>query len=107
MRTKTFLTVLLAVSAAVLLAACQVKEEEPEETVFGPLLKLAPADAADHDSFGLAVALDGDLALVGAPGFDGGSRMPPRRPRSSSRPPSRARSTCPSSPPTPPGRGTS
>ncbi len=71
MRTKTFLTVLLAVSAAVLLAACQVKEEEPEETVFAPLIKLAPADAADHDSFGLAVALDGGLALVGAPGFDG------------------------------------
>lgn len=73
MRTRALRTALLAASAMlVLLAACQVKDEDPEETVFRSLVKIAAADAADFDSLGLAVALDGDRALVGAPGVDGG-----------------------------------
>jgi len=72
MRTKALLSCVLAASATLLLlGACQVKEEAPPETVFRSLLKIAAADAVDYDSFGLALAVDGGAALVGAPGFDG------------------------------------
>jgi len=70
MKTRTLLTILLA-GAALFLAGCQTKDEEPVETVFASLLKLTAADPADYDSFGLSLALDGDYALVGAPGYDG------------------------------------
>jgi hypothetical protein len=69
MRPRTCLIVLLA-AAAMLLAGCQTKEEEPAETVFASLAKIAAADLADYDSFGLSVAVDGDCAIVGSPGFD-------------------------------------
>lgn len=70
MNARTSLVVLLA-GAALLLAGCQTKDEDPVETVFSSLLKLAAADPADFDSFGLSLALDGDYALVGVPGYDG------------------------------------
>lgn len=70
MRTRTW-TIFLLAAAALLLPACQTKDEQPAETVFESLLKLTAADAWDGDSFGLSIALDGDHALVGAPGVDG------------------------------------
>ncbi len=71
MRMRPILGIGLAASVAFLLATCQVKDEAPPETVFSSLLKIAASDAADFDSFGLAVAVDGGRALVGSPGFDG------------------------------------
>ena len=70
MNARTRLAALLA-GAALFFAACQAKDEEPAETVFTSLLKLTAADPADYDSFGLSLALDGDYALVGAPGYNG------------------------------------
>jgi FG-GAP repeat len=70
MNARTSLIALLA-GAALLFAGCQTKDEEPVETVFASLLKLTAADPADYDSFGLSLALDGDYALVGVPGYDG------------------------------------
>jgi hypothetical protein len=71
MRMKKILGLGLAASAIFLLATCQVKEETPAETVFRSLLKVAASDAADYDSYGLALAVDAGRALVGSPGFDG------------------------------------
>jgi hypothetical protein len=70
MRARTFPAILLA-GAALFLAGCQTKEEEPVETVFASLLKLTAANPADFDSFGLSLALEGDYALVGVPGYNG------------------------------------
>jgi len=38
--------------------------------------KITPSDGAEHDNFGRAVALDGDTALVGAPGSVSGDPRP-------------------------------
>jgi hypothetical protein len=65
------LTLLLAGFACFFLAGCQTKEEPIPEGSFKSLLKLTASDAADSDSYGFSVALDGDYALVGAPGADG------------------------------------
>ena len=66
------LTILIAGLASLLLVGCQTKEEPiVEEGSFKSLLKLTASDAADSDSYGFTVALDGDYALVGAPGADG------------------------------------
>jgi hypothetical protein len=71
MRTKTTLVLLLAGAACLLLAGCQTKDNDIPETTFRSLLKLVPSDPGDDDSFGMAVAVDGDYALVGSPGEDG------------------------------------
>jgi len=71
MTMRSILTVLLAGTTCLLLAGCQANDEVIPETTFRSLLKLAAADAADNNSFGLAVAVDGAYALVGAPGEDG------------------------------------
>ncbi len=66
------LTILAAGLASLLLVSCQTKDVEIiEEGSFKSLLKLTASDAADSDSYGLTVSIDGDLALVGAPGADG------------------------------------
>jgi hypothetical protein len=70
MRIRTIAILALA-GTALLLAACQTNDGEPVESVFSSILKIAAADAADFDSFGLALAIDGSYALVGAPGADG------------------------------------
>ena len=70
MRIRTIAILALA-GSALLLAACQTNDEDPVESVFRSLVKAAAADAADFDSFGLALAIDGSYALVGAPGVDG------------------------------------
>jgi len=57
--------------ACLLLAGCQAKDNEVPESTFKSLLKLTASDAADEDSFGLSVAIDGAYALVGSPGADG------------------------------------
>jgi hypothetical protein len=62
---------LLAVSTGLLLAACQAKDQVPVESTFQSLLKLTAADAADGDVFGNGIAIDGNYAIVGAPGVDG------------------------------------
>jgi hypothetical protein len=73
MNKSVALTLLLAGLASFVLVGCQTKDEEIiEEGSFKSLLKLTASDAADSDSFGITVALEGDLALVGAPGADGG-----------------------------------
>ena len=56
--------------ACLLLAGCQTDDGEVPDTVFRSLAKVAADDAADYDSFGLSVAVDGNYALVGAPGRD-------------------------------------
>lgn len=67
------LTILAAGLASILLVGCQTKDEEIiEEGSFKSLLKLTASDAADSDSYGLTVAIKGDLALVGSPGASGG-----------------------------------
>ncbi|MGB8957797.1 MAG: FG-GAP repeat protein [Candidatus Aminicenantales bacterium] len=67
------LTILAAGLASLLMVGCQTKDEEPiPEGSFKSLLKLTASDAADSDSYGLTVAIQGDLALVGAPGASGG-----------------------------------
>jgi hypothetical protein len=71
MRRRSILTVLLAGTACLLLAGCQTNDEVIPESTFRSLLKLVAADAADNNSFGMAVAVDGAYALVGAPGEDG------------------------------------
>lgn len=65
--------ILLAGLTCFLLAGCQAKEDGGQivEDTFKSLAKLTASDAADSDSFGITVALEGDLALVGAPGADG------------------------------------
>jgi FG-GAP repeat len=70
MKTRT-LTIILLAASALLLAVCQTKDERPAETVFESLLKITADDGRDYDSFGLAVVLDGDYALVGSPGVNG------------------------------------
>jgi hypothetical protein len=70
MRMKSILTVLLAGTACLLLAGCQANDEILPETTFRSLLKLVASDTADNTSFGMSVAVDGDLAIVGAPGDD-------------------------------------
>ncbi len=66
------LTILIAGLAVLFLVSCQTKDEEIiEEGSFKSLLKLTASDAVDSDSFGFTVALQGDLALIGAPGADG------------------------------------
>jgi len=71
MRARTLLTLALAGSAMIVLAACQSGEEPPAESTFRSLLKLTANDAVDIDSLGFSVAVDGDYALVGAPGVNG------------------------------------
>lgn len=72
MSKRTALIVLLAGFAGLLLAACSADEEEPlPETSYKSLLKLTSSDAADSDNFGYKAALDGNYAIVGAPGADG------------------------------------
>jgi len=65
------LTLLLAGFACFFLAGCQTKEEPLPETNFKSLLKLTASDAADSDNYGFGISLNGDRALVGAPGADG------------------------------------
>ena len=57
----------LAVGATAALAGCGFGTSGAEPTV--PKLALRDADAGDR--FGASVALDGDVALLGAPGADG------------------------------------
>jgi len=52
------------------LAACSADEEPPVESAFQSLKKLVAADAADYDTFGIAVALGAEFAVVGSPGDD-------------------------------------
>ncbi|NTU51609.1 MAG: hypothetical protein HGA94_04120, partial [Candidatus Aminicenantes bacterium] len=70
MRIRT-ITILALAGSALLLAACQTNDGDPVESVFTSLVKVAAADAADFDSLGLTLAIDGSYALVGAPGVDG------------------------------------
>ena len=71
MNNRIALAVLLGACAGLLLTGCQAKEEEIVETSYKSLVKLVAADAADSASFGFAVALSGDYAVIGAPGADG------------------------------------
>jgi hypothetical protein len=72
MTKKTAVIVLAAGMACLVLAACSAKEDEViPETSFASLLKLTSSDIADNDNFGYTVALDGNYAIVGAPGADG------------------------------------
>ncbi|MBP7705984.1 MAG: FG-GAP repeat protein [Candidatus Aminicenantes bacterium] len=61
------LTVALALGV---LSACSADEEPPVESAFQSLKKLVAADAADYDTFGIAVALGAEFAIVGSPGDD-------------------------------------
>jgi hypothetical protein len=72
MKMKSPLMFLLGVSACLFLAGCQANDGgvTPQDT-FRSLLKLVPNDPVDNGSFGIAVAIDGAYALVGAPGEDG------------------------------------
>ena len=70
MRMRSILAVLLAGTACLLLAGCQANDEVLPETTFRSLLKLVAGDTADNTSFGMSTAVDGDLAIVGAPGDD-------------------------------------
>ncbi|HDT13396.1 MAG TPA: hypothetical protein ENO03_03465 [Candidatus Aminicenantes bacterium] len=64
--------IVLVLLVGLLLAGCQADdEEEIVESVYRSLVKLTTGDSADSDNFGFAVSLDGDDALVGAPGADG------------------------------------
>lgn len=66
------LTILIAGISGLLLVGCQTKDEEIiVEGSYKSLLKLTASDARDSDSYGITVAMEGDLALVGAPGADG------------------------------------
>ena len=69
MRIRTIAVLALA-GSALFLAACQTNDENPVESVFRSLVKVAAADAVDFDSFGMSLAIDGSYALVGAPGVD-------------------------------------
>jgi hypothetical protein len=72
MNTKTVLSALLAGSLCLFLGGCSSGGHDViPETGFKSLLKLAPASAADSDNFGYGLALDGNFALIGAPGVDG------------------------------------
>jgi hypothetical protein len=71
MTKKIALTAVAAGFACLLLAACSAKDEVIPETSFKSLLKLTSGDIADSDNFGYAVALDGNFAIVGAPGANG------------------------------------
>lgn len=64
-------TILFAGIACLLLAGCQAKDDTITETTFKSLLKLTSSAAADDDVFGYTLALDGNFAIVGAPGADG------------------------------------
>ena len=68
---KSPLTFLLGALACLILAGCQADDGVTPQDTFRSLLKLVPNDPADNGSFGLSVAVDGDYALVGAPGEDG------------------------------------
>ncbi len=63
---------IVVVSAMCLfLSGCKIDEAEdtPEET-FGALVKIVAADAADSAYLGISAAVDGSIAVVGAPGAD-------------------------------------
>jgi FG-GAP repeat len=62
------LTALLAGFACLLLAGCQAKDDEIIEDVFASLLKLSVSEPADGENFAYTLSLDGDYALIGAPG---------------------------------------
>jgi hypothetical protein len=70
MNKTVVLIILLAGLTGFLLVGCQAKEQGGPivEGTFKSLVKLTASDAADSDSYGIPVALEGDLALVGAPG---------------------------------------
>ncbi|MBE3131465.1 MAG: FG-GAP repeat protein [Acidobacteria bacterium] len=70
MRMRSILSVLLAGIACLLLAGCQANDAVIPETTFRSLLKLVASDTADNTSFGMSGDVDGDLAIVGAPGDD-------------------------------------
>jgi len=73
MNTKTVLAALVAGSFCLVLAGCSAGGDEViPETSYKSLVKLTlAAAAADSDNFGYTVALDGNFAIVGAPGVDG------------------------------------
>jgi hypothetical protein len=72
MNRTTALILILAGLLGLLLAACSAGgDEEIPETSFRSLLKIVAGDAADSDNFGYKAALDGNYAIVGAPGADG------------------------------------
>jgi len=64
-------TAVLLVSAGLFLFGCGAKDDDVDvEDNFQSLKMLTVLEGADYDNFGMGVALDGDLALVGAPGDD-------------------------------------
>jgi hypothetical protein len=64
-------TAILVVFVGLFLSGCQAKDDDVDvEDNFQSLKTLTATEGADYDNFGLAVALDGDLALVGSPGDD-------------------------------------
>lgn len=71
MRISKFGTAVLVLSLGLLLSGCGAKEDDVDvEDSFQSLKSLTAVDGADYDNFGLSVAIDGDLALVGSPGDD-------------------------------------
>src|SRR5687767_11553509 len=71
------LNVLRSRGPVALLAACGILSSSPTVAAqtFDQQAKLQASDAATHDSFGYSVALQGDMALIGAPNHnhEGGS----------------------------------
>ncbi len=64
-------TAILVVSVGLFLSGCQAKDDDVDvEDNFQSLKTLTAIEGNDYDNFGMAVALDGDLALVGSPGDD-------------------------------------
>ncbi|MEN6310663.1 MAG: FG-GAP repeat protein [Acidobacteriota bacterium] len=70
MRARNILMALFAAAACLLSAGCAANNEEEITGDFASLASLVASDAADSDFLGWSVAIDGDIAVVGAPGAD-------------------------------------
>ncbi|HOW86621.1 MAG TPA: FG-GAP repeat protein [Candidatus Aminicenantes bacterium] len=75
MKKHPALIIFLAAAISVTLAGCSAGGDDDggdDVQTYGQILKLVASDAADTDSFGYAVAVDSNFAIVGAPAAEGG-----------------------------------
>jgi len=70
MRARNILMALFAAAACLLSAGCGGNKNEEATGDFASLATLVASDAGDSDFLGLSVAIDGDIAVVGAAGAD-------------------------------------
>ncbi len=74
MKKHPALTVFLAAAIALAFSGCSASDDGgggDNVQTYKQTLKLASSNISDYDSFGYAVAMDANFAVVGAPGADG------------------------------------